>query len=90
MVPTGRDGIARSYLVGSSASDSYIEATNAAHEVGRHGYGAHDRGPIAAVLVSRYDWRFAQLLIGLSVWVLLLPAAYLYRPEPAVQSAHVA
>ena len=46
--------------------------------------------PIAAVLVSKYDWRFAQLLIGLSVWVLLLPAAYLYRPRPAVQSARIA
>src|SRR5271154_580928 len=38
--------------------------------------------PIAAVLVSTYDWRFAQLLIGLSVWVLLLPAAFLVRRAP--------
>jgi MFS family permease len=40
--------------------------------------------PIAAVLVSRYDWRFAQLLIGLSVWVLLLPAAFLVRRAPGL------
>src|SRR3984957_18656690 len=40
--------------------------------------------PIAAVLVSTYDWRFAQLLIGLAVWVLLLPAAFLVRRPPAL------
>ena len=38
--------------------------------------------PVAAVLVSSYDWRFAQLLIGLAVWVLLLPAALLVRRAP--------
>ncbi|MGA9015338.1 MAG: acyl-CoA dehydrogenase family protein, partial [Acetobacteraceae bacterium] len=32
-IDSGRDGIARSYLAGSTASDSYIEAANAAHEV---------------------------------------------------------
>jgi MFS family permease len=41
--------------------------------------------PIAAVLVSTYDWRFAQLLIGLSVWVLLLPAAFLVRRAPVLE-----
>jgi MFS family permease len=40
--------------------------------------------PIAAQLVSKYDWRFAQLLIGLSVWVLLLPAAFLVRRAPGL------
>jgi MFS family permease len=43
--------------------------------------------PIAAVLVSRYDWRFAQLLIGLAVWVLLLPAAFLVRRAPGLVGA---
>jgi len=38
--------------------------------------------PIAAHLVSIYDWRFAQLLIGLSVWMLLLPVAFLVRRPP--------
>jgi MFS family permease len=42
--------------------------------------------PIAAVLVSTYDWRFAQLLIGLAVWALLLPAAFLVRRAPGVES----
>jgi len=32
-IEAGRNGIARSYLVGATASDSYIEAANAAHEV---------------------------------------------------------
>jgi MFS family permease len=39
--------------------------------------------PIAAQLVSMYDWRFAQLLIGLAVWTLLLPAAFLVHRAPA-------
>jgi acyl-CoA dehydrogenase len=32
-IEAGRDGVARSYLAGSTASDSYHEAANAAHEV---------------------------------------------------------
>jgi MFS family permease len=40
--------------------------------------------PIAAVLVSKYDWRFAQLLIGIAVWALLLPAAFLVRRAPGL------
>ena len=40
--------------------------------------------PIAAMLVSTYDWRFSQLLIGITVWALLLPAAFLIRRAPAL------
>jgi alkylation response protein AidB-like acyl-CoA dehydrogenase len=32
-IEAGRNGVARSYLAGSTASDSYFEAANAAHEV---------------------------------------------------------
>lgn len=32
-IEAGRDGVARSYLAASTASDSYFEAANAAHEV---------------------------------------------------------
>ena len=32
-IEAGRNGVARSYLAGSTASDSYLEAANAAHEV---------------------------------------------------------
>jgi MFS family permease len=40
--------------------------------------------PIAARLVSMYDWRFAQLSIGLAVWALLVPAAFLVRRAPSL------
>jgi MFS family permease len=43
--------------------------------------------PIAAVLVSAYDWRTAQLVIGLAVWALLLPAAFLVRRAPGLAAA---
>lgn len=39
--------------------------------------------PIARWLISAYDWRPAMLIIGISVWVLLLPAALLVRKAPA-------
>jgi MFS family permease len=41
--------------------------------------------PIAARLVTSYDWRFAQLSIGLAAWALLLPTALLIRRSPALQ-----
>jgi MFS family permease len=44
--------------------------------------------PIAAQLVLIYDWRFAQLLIGLTVWILLLPAAFLIRRAPALAAGN--
>jgi MFS family permease len=40
--------------------------------------------PIAAKLVLVYEWRFSLLLIGLAVWALLLPAAFLIRRAPAL------
>jgi MFS family permease len=43
--------------------------------------------PLAARLVSVYDWRTSQLLIGIAALVLLLPAAWLIRPSPALRSA---
>jgi len=39
--------------------------------------------------VSNHDWRFAQLTIGLAVWTLLLPTAFLIRRAPAVSHAPV-
>jgi MFS family permease len=46
--------------------------------------------PIAAILVSKYDWRFSQLLIGLAVWGLLLPTAFLVRRAPGLASGNAA
>ncbi len=40
--------------------------------------------PIAARLVSNYDWRFSQLVIGIAAWVLLLPVGLLVRRAPAL------
>jgi MFS family permease len=42
--------------------------------------------PIAARLVSAYDWRFSQLAIGIAAWALLLPVGFLVRRSPALAS----
>ena len=38
--------------------------------------------PLAAWLLTSYNWRFAQLAIGLGVWLLLVPAALFIRAAP--------
>jgi predicted MFS family arabinose efflux permease len=43
--------------------------------------------PFAAWLVSRSDWRTAQLTIAILVWVLLIPVAFFVRPRPPAASA---
>jgi len=40
--------------------------------------------PLAAWLLTTHDWRSAELIIGLLVWVLLIPAALFVRPTPVV------
>lgn len=42
--------------------------------------------PLAARLVLLYDWRTSQLIIGMAVWALLVPAAFLVRRAPALRS----
>jgi MFS family permease len=39
--------------------------------------------PFASWLISSYDWRTAQLVIGIAAWVLLIPTAFLVRRAPA-------
>src|ERR1043166_7935889 len=39
--------------------------------------------PFARWLISSYDWRTAQLTIGIAAWLLLVPAALLVRRPPA-------
>ena len=41
--------------------------------------------PFAAWLLTTSDWRSAQLIIGLLVWVLLVPAALLVRQPPGME-----
>ena len=43
--------------------------------------------PFAQWLISSYDWRTAQLVIGIMAWVLLVPAALLVRRAPAATAA---
>ncbi len=43
--------------------------------------------PFAQWLISSYDWRTAQLVIGIAAWVLLVPAALLVRRPPAATAA---
>jgi MFS family permease len=46
--------------------------------------------PLAAKLVSIYDWRTSQLLIALLAWAVLLPAALLVRRAPAATAGGLA
>jgi len=43
--------------------------------------------PFARWLISTYDWRTAQLTIGIVAWLLLVPAALLVRRAPATGAA---
>ena len=43
--------------------------------------------PFAQWLISSYDWRTAQLVIGIMAWVVLIPAALLVRRAPAADGA---
>src|SRR3954471_4316377 len=43
--------------------------------------------PLAAWLLATYDWRVAQLAIGLGVWLLLVPAALFIRRAPIARPA---
>ena len=43
--------------------------------------------PLAAWLLTTYNWRFAQLAIGLGVWLFLVPAALFIRAAPASAQA---
>lgn len=44
--------------------------------------------PFASWLVSAYDWRTAQLTIGIAAWLLLIPATLLVRPPPAATTGN--
>src|SRR5215468_10657164 len=39
--------------------------------------------PFARWLISTYDWRTAMMTIGITAWLLLIPAAFLVRRPPA-------
>jgi MFS family permease len=43
--------------------------------------------PFASWLIQSYDWRTAQLVIGIAAWVLLIPTAFLVRRPPVAPAA---
>jgi MFS family permease len=45
--------------------------------------GSAIMGPLARWLISVYDWRFAMLVLGDVVWLVVIPAALLVREPPA-------
>jgi MFS family permease len=45
--------------------------------------GSAVMGPLARWLISAYDWRFAMLVMGDLVWLVVIPAALLVRNPPA-------
>jgi MFS family permease len=42
--------------------------------------------PLVAWLVTHYDWRTTQLVIGIGAWIVLLPAVWFIRSTPAAAS----
>jgi MFS family permease len=45
--------------------------------------GSAIMGPLARWLITTYDWRFAMLVIGDVVWLIVIPAAFLVREPPS-------
>jgi len=50
------------------------------------GIGSMTMSPLAAWLLTSFDWRSAMLIIGAATWALLIPASVLVRPPP--RAAH--
>jgi MFS family permease len=46
--------------------------------------------PLARWLIVTHDWRFAMLTLGLIAWAVILPAALLLRPAPAIDAGSAA
>ena len=63
-IEANRNGIARSYLAGSMASDSYIEAANAAHEV----HAAIDSDPMYGLTLYTRISRSMYEVLGNPAW----------------------
>ncbi len=52
--------------------------------------GTTTMAPLARWLIVTHDWRFAMLSLGLIAWAVILPAALLLRPAPAVDEGPAA
>ena len=49
--------------------------------------GSMVTAPLSRWLISTYDWRFAMLVLGDLVWLVIIPAALLVRNPPAAPAA---
>jgi MFS family permease len=49
--------------------------------------GSSTAAPLARWLITQYDWRFAMLVLGDLVWLIIIPAALLVRKAPARERA---
>ena len=38
--------------------------------------------PVVAMLIDKYEWRMAMIILGLSIWVIALPLSFLVRHKP--------
>jgi MFS family permease len=48
------------------------------------GFGSMTMAPLARWIISAYDWRMAMLVLGDLAWLVIIPAAFLLRPAPAL------
>jgi MFS family permease len=48
------------------------------------GLGSMTMAPLARWIITAYDWRTAMLVLGDLAWLLIIPAALLVRPPPAL------
>lgn len=46
------------------------------------GFGGLICAPIVAVLITHYGWRFAFLVMGIAIWVIVIPLALVVRDSP--------
>jgi MFS family permease len=69
----------------AAATDWFVDNRSLAVSLVSAGMGVAPMtiSPFARWLISTYDWRTAMMTIGITAWLLLIPAAFLVRRAPA-------
>jgi MFS family permease len=69
----------------AAATDWFVDNRSLAVSLVSAGMGVAPMtiSPFARWLISAYDWRTAMMVIGITAWLLLIPAAFLVRRAPA-------
>ena len=69
----------------AAATDWFVDNRSLAVSLVSAGMGVAPMtiSPFARWLISTYDWRTAMMVIGITAWLLLIPAAFLVRRAPA-------